>query len=61
MQKPLMKGAKPDIVAAIGDTPIVRLNHVTEGLSSEIYVKMELLNPAGSMKDRVSLNIIRDA
>jgi cystathionine beta-synthase len=61
MQKPLMKGAKSDIVAAIGNTPIVRLNHVTEGLESEIYVKLELLNPAGSMKDRVGLNIIRDA
>ena len=60
-QKPLMKGAKPDVVAAIGNTPIVRLNHVTEGLESEIYVKLELLNPAGSMKDRVGFNIIRDA
>ena len=49
MPKSLMKGAKPDVVAAIGNTPIVRLNHVTEGLSSEIYVKMELLNPAGAM------------
>jgi cystathionine beta-synthase len=47
-----MKGAKPDVVAAIGNTPIVRLNHVVDGLESEIYVKMEMLNPAGSMKDR---------
>lgn len=57
----LMKGAVPTITDAIGKTPIVRLNHVTEGLESEIYVKVEYLNPAGSMKDRVALNIINDA
>ncbi|TPV92598.1 MAG: cystathionine beta-synthase [Myxococcales bacterium FL481] len=56
-----MPGAVNDVVGAIGSTPIVRLNHVTEGLESEIYVKLEYLNPGGSMKDRVALNIIRDA
>ena len=61
MIKPLMRGAVPDITAAIGKTPIVRLNHVVEDLDSEIYVKVEYMNPAGSMKDRVGLNIIRDA
>ncbi|MCA9636364.1 MAG: cysteine synthase family protein, partial [Myxococcales bacterium] len=57
----MMKGSVPDITAAIGNTPIVRLNHVVEDLDSEIYVKVEYMNPAGSMKDRVGLNIIRDA
>lgn len=61
MTKPLMKGAHSDVTAAIGNTPIVRLNHVVEDLESEIYVKIEYMNPAGSMKDRVGLNIIRDA
>jgi cystathionine beta-synthase len=61
MSKPLMQGAAADLTAAIGHTPIVRLNRVTEGVESEIYVKLEYLNPAGSMKDRVGLNIIRDA
>ena len=56
-----MKGAVPDVIAAIGNTPIVRLNKVTEGLASDIYVKVEYMNPAGSMKDRVGLNIIEDA
>ncbi|PCC66882.1 cystathionine beta-synthase [Nannocystis exedens] len=60
-ERALMKGARADVTAAIGNTPIVRLNHVTEGLTSEVYVKLEMLNPAGSMKDRVALNIIRDA
>ncbi len=61
MADQLMKGAVADITAAVGKTPIVRLNHVAEEVKSEIYVKVEYLNPAGSMKDRVAMNIIRDA
>jgi cystathionine beta-synthase len=57
----LMPGAVPSIIDAIGNTPIVRLNAVTADIESEIYVKVEYMNPAGSMKDRVGLNIIRDA
>ncbi|PRP92404.1 putative cystathionine beta-synthase [Enhygromyxa salina] len=57
----LMPGAVPSIIEAIGSTPIVRLNAVTADIESEIYVKVEYMNPAGSMKDRVGLNIIRDA
>ncbi len=56
-----MKGAVADVTQAIGRTPIVKLNHVVEDIESEIYVKVEYMNPAGSMKDRVGLNIIRDA
>ena len=61
MPTSLMKGAQPSIVAAIGRTPIVRLNKVAAHVKSSIYVKLEYLNPGGSMKDRVALNIIRDA
>jgi cystathionine beta-synthase len=57
----LMPGAVPSVIEAIGKTPIVRLNAVTADLESDIYVKVEYMNPAGSMKDRVGLNIIRDA
>jgi len=57
----MMRGAQGDITKAVGHTPIVRLNRVTEGLESEIYVKCEYLNPGGSHKDRVALNMIRDA
>jgi len=56
-----MPGAVSDVIGAIGNTPIVRLNHVSEGIESDIYVKLEYLNPAGSMKDRIALNIIEDA
>ncbi|AKT37199.1 cystathionine beta-synthase [Chondromyces crocatus] len=57
----MMRGALSDITKAVGHTPIVKLNKVTEGLDSEIYVKCEYLNPGGSHKDRVALNMIRDA
>ncbi|MFO0761855.1 MAG: cystathionine beta-synthase [Byssovorax sp.] len=57
----MMRGALSDITKAVGHTPIVKLNRVTEGLSSDIYVKCEFMNPGGSHKDRVGINMIRDA
>jgi len=56
----LMKGALPNIISAIGHTPIVRLHTVARHVKASIYVKCEYLNPGGSMKDRVALNIIQD-
>ncbi|MCS6914216.1 MAG: cystathionine beta-synthase [Myxococcota bacterium] len=56
-----MKGACNNVIEAIGRTPIVRLNKVASHVRSNIFVKCEFLNPGGSMKDRVALNIIRDA
>lgn len=49
----MMKGAKKNILDAIGNTPIVKLNKVTAGVESEIYVKLEFMNPGGSSKDRI--------
>ena len=57
----MMKGARATVLDAIGHTPIVKLNKVAAHVKSDIYVKLEYLNPGGSMKDRVALNIIRDA
>jgi cystathionine beta-synthase len=57
----MMRGALSDITKAVGHTPIVKLNRVTEGIQSDIYVKCEYLNPGGSHKDRVALNMIKDA
>lgn len=57
----MMRGALSDITKAVGHTPIVKLNRMTEGLEADIYVKCEYLNPGGSHKDRVALNMIRDA
>ncbi len=49
------------ILQSIGKTPLVRLNRITEGLQPAVYVKVESLNPAGSIKDRVALSMVLDA
>lgn len=49
------------VLHAIGRTPLIRLNKITEGLKTPIYVKMEAMNPGGSVKDRVGLAMITDA
>lgn len=49
------------VLQAIGHTPLIRLNKITEGLRCPIYVKMEAMNPGGSVKDRVGLAMITDA
>ncbi|HTJ80077.1 MAG TPA: pyridoxal-phosphate dependent enzyme [Polyangiaceae bacterium] len=57
----MMRSAKADITQAVGNTPIVKLNRVTEGLAASIYVKCEYLNPMGSHKDRVARNMVAEA
>jgi cystathionine beta-synthase len=57
----MMKGALADITKAVGHTPIVRLNAVARGVKSDLFVKCEYLNPGGSHKDRVALNMIAEA
>lgn len=46
---------------SIGNTPLLRLKEMDKGLSACIFAKVEGLNPAGSIKDRVALAIIEDA
>ncbi len=50
-----------DITSAIGNTPLIRLNAVSEATGCEIWGKAEFLNPGQSVKDRAALYIIRDA
>ncbi|MGN6018888.1 cysteine synthase A [Corynebacterium striatum] len=47
-----------NILETIGNTPLVRLNRLTEGLDAEILVKVESFNPANSVKDRIGKAII---
>ena len=51
----------PDVISAIGNTPLIRLNRVSEATGCEIWGKAEFLNPGQSVKDRAALYIIRDA
>ena len=50
-----------NVVELIGNTPLVKINRILEESSAEIYVKLESFNPAGSVKDRIALNMIEDA
>lgn len=50
-----------NILDAIGDTPVVRLNRVAERLESEVYAKLEFMNPGGSVKDRIAHFMIEKA
>ncbi|MCP2165700.1 cystathionine beta-synthase [Goodfellowiella coeruleoviolacea] len=49
------------VVDLVGNTPLVRLNSVTEGLSPLVLAKVEYLNPGGSVKDRIALRMIEAA
>ena len=46
------------VIDLIGDTPLVKLNHVTEGIAATVLAKIEYLNPGGSSKDRIATRII---
>ncbi|HEV3257497.1 MAG TPA: cystathionine beta-synthase [Gemmataceae bacterium] len=49
------------ILQSVGRTPLVRLRRLAEGLSAAVYVKVEALNPGGSVKDRVGLAMVAEA
>jgi cysteine synthase A len=50
-----------DVVATIGDTPLVELTRVSESLSGRVFVKLENRNPLGSVKDRIARAMIEAA
>ena len=58
----MMKGAVENVIKAVGNTPIVRLNKLAAHVApAEIYCKLEYLNPGGSTKDRPAIGIVMDA
>jgi cysteine synthase A len=50
-----------DIIETIGNTPLVRLNRITEGIKPNIFVKIEAFNPGASIKDRICMSMIEAA
>ncbi|MBY8853504.1 pyridoxal-phosphate dependent enzyme, partial [Saccharothrix sp. MB29] len=49
------------VVDLVGNTPLVRLNAVAEGLRPLVLAKIEYLNPGGSVKDRIALRMVEAA
>lgn len=45
----------------IGNTPTIKLRHITRDIGIDVYVKLEWYNPGGSVKDRIALNMIETA
>ncbi|GGU33751.1 cystathionine beta-synthase [Streptomyces lavendofoliae] len=49
------------MISLVGNTPLVKLNSVTEGLQATVLAKVEYFNPGGSVKDRIALRMIEAA
>jgi cystathionine beta-synthase len=50
-----------NVVEIIGNTPLVRLRSVTDGIAATVLAKVEYFNPGGSVKDRIAVRMVEDA
>lgn len=55
------RGVDRDVLAAIGGTPLVRLNRVVAACRAPVFAKCEYLNPGGSLKDRIAAALVEAA
>jgi cysteine synthase A len=50
-----------NITQVVGNTPLVRINRITDGAKAEVYAKLEFYNPSSTVKDRIGIAMIDDA
>src|ERR671917_1407643 len=50
-----------NVMEAIGDTPLIRINKLAQGIKANVLAKVEFFNPGGSVKDRIGVAMIDDA
>jgi len=56
-----VRGIYDDITGTVGNTPLVRLNRITDGMHARVVAKLESFNPLGSVKDRIAVRMIEAA
>ena len=49
------------VLGLVGNTPLVKLNRITEGIRAQVFAKMESYNPGGSVKDRIGISMVEAA
>ncbi|MBI5078892.1 cysteine synthase A [Candidatus Saganbacteria bacterium] len=59
--KSQVQNFKINVSELIGNTPLIKLNRIVEPGMAEIYAKLEMFNPGGSVKDRICLSMLEDA
>jgi cysteine synthase A len=52
---------RQNVIGALGHTPLVQLNRVTKGICTPVVAKLEMLNPGGSVKDRIGIRMVEEA
>ncbi|HXH27569.1 MAG TPA: pyridoxal-phosphate dependent enzyme, partial [Candidatus Polarisedimenticolia bacterium] len=56
-----MRDVYDNVLDAVGHTPLVRLNRIGREVGATFYAKLEYLNPANSIKDRIAVQMVDDA
>jgi cystathionine beta-synthase len=54
-------GIRENVIDVLGHTPLVRLNRVAQGIRTPVAAKLEMMNPGGSVKDRIGIRMIEEA